>query len=130
MAKKVRDGGERASINSALRTGDVVMVIVGGNKKAGKVLKGQTGKILRFIPKRDRVVVEGLNMIKRHKKALTSNETSGIITKEGSIHLSNVMFYSEELKKPVRLKHKLLEDGRKVRGYVHPTTKKFETIDA
>lgn len=130
MAKKVRDGGTKILMNTSLRAGDVVMVIAGGNKKKGKTLKGQTGKILRFLPKRNRVVVEGLNLVKRHKRAMTSNEQSGVITKEGSIDISNVMFYSEELKRPVRLKSKALEDGRKVRGYIHPKTKKFETIDA
>lgn len=130
MAKKIRDGGEKATLSTALKAGDVVMVITGGNNKRGRVLKGQTGKILRFVPKKDRVVVEGLNIVKRHKKALQSNETAGIIQKEGSIHISNVMFYNQELKRPVRLKHKMLEDGRKVRGFVHPVSKKFETIDA
>ena len=130
MAKKVRDGGTKILMNTSLRAGDVVMVIAGGNKKKGKTLKGPTGKILRFLPKRNRVVVEGLNLVKRHKRAMTSNEQSGVITKEGSIDISNVMFYSEELKRPVRLKSKALEDGRKVRGYIHPKTKKFETIDA
>ncbi len=130
MGKKVRDGGVKVTLNSALKAGDVVMVITGGNKKRGRVLKGQTGKILRFLPKKNRVVVEGLNMVKRHKKAMASNEQAGIIPKEGSIHLSNVMFYSEQLKAPVRLKHKTLDDGRKVRGYVNPQTKKFETVEA
>lgn len=112
-----------------LHVGDPVMVITGGNK-TGKVLKGQTGKILRLLPKRNRVVIEGVNMIKRHKRATTSRDSSGIIEKEGSVHISNVMYYSEEHKRPVRIKTKNLESGRKVRGYINPQTKEFEQIDA
>ena len=114
---------------TSLKIGDKVMVLCGGNKKSGKVLKNQIGKILRFLPKRNRVIVEGLNIIKRHKKAMTSRDSAGIIDKEGSIHISNVMFYSEELKRPVRIKMKRLDDGRKVRGFMNPESKTFEQID-
>lgn len=116
-------------LHTDLRQGDQVMVIAGGNKKKGKVLKGQVGKILRILPKSDRLVVEGVNYIKRHKRAMTSNDTAGIIQKEGSVHISNVMFYSQELNRPVRIKFKTLEDGRKVRGYINPKTRAFEQID-
>ncbi|MCB0359596.1 MAG: hypothetical protein KDD44_08160, partial [Bdellovibrionales bacterium] len=51
-----------------------------------------------------------------------------IIEKEGSVHLSNVMYYSEDLKRPVRLSSKRLDDGTKVRGFVHPESKTFEQI--
>jgi large subunit ribosomal protein L24 len=112
-----------------LKVGDTVLVLAGGNTKKNKVLKGQIGKILKFNKKSGRVIVEGLNKIKRHKRALTSQETSGVIEKDGSVHMSNVMFYSEVLKRPVRIKHKKLDDGKKVRGYLDPKTKKFEQID-
>lgn len=114
--------------NTRLRVGDTVMVLTGGNKKKQKTLKGQTGKIKRILTAKNRVVVEGLNLVKRHKKAMQANEPAGILTREGSIHLSNVMFYNEELKRPVRLKSKTLDDGRKVRGFINPKTKKFEQI--
>lgn len=113
-----------------LKKGDIVMVIAGGNKKKSKILRGQTGKIVKVLTEKDRVIVEGLNLIKRRKRATKSNETSAVLTKEGSVHISNVMYYSEVLKKPVRLKKKTLADGRKVRGYINPQTKKFEQIDA
>ncbi len=129
MRKKATAQNERRA-NCRLKVGDPVMVLVGGNKKKEKVLKSQTGKVLRILAAKNRVVVEGLNMIKRHKRATSSNEPGGIITREGSIHLSNVMYYHEETKRPVRLKIKKLEDGRKVRGFLHPETKKFEQIDA
>lgn len=130
VKRKTRPSGERKTVVTSLKRGDMVMVIAGGNKKRGRVLQGQVGKILRFLPKKERVVVEGVNIIKRHKRAMTSADTAGIIQKEGSVPLSNVMFYSEELKRPVRLKTKTLDDGRKVRGFVDPKTKAFQQIDA
>ena len=125
MAKK----GEKKKTETRLRVGDPVMVISGGNKKKGRTLKGQTGKILRILKKKDRVIVEGINMIKRHKRAQAANEPSGIIDKEGSVHISNVMYYHEETKCPVRICMRTLEDGRKVRGFTHPESKDFEQID-
>lgn len=116
-------------IASKLKTGDIVMVIAGGNKKKNRVLKGQTGKILKFLPSTNRVIVEGLNKVTRHKRAMTATDSAGKIEKDGSVHISNVMYYSEELKRPVRVKSKTLGDGRKVRGYLNPKTKEFEQID-
>ena len=129
MATRTAKSGEKAVIVTMLRKGDTVMVLTGGNSKKQKELKGQTGKILRFLPKKNRVVVEGLNMVKRHKRATSPQDSAGIIVKEGSIHISNVMFFSDELKRPVRLKTKRLEDGRKVRGFLNPKTKSFVQID-
>lgn len=125
--KKVIDKNGK-EFKTLLKTGDTVMVLTGGNAKSGKVLKGGTGKILRFLPKKERVVVEGLNLVTRHKRRTSVNDVGGKITKEGSIHISNVMFYSDELKRPVRLKAHVSEDGKKVRGFLNPTTKRFETV--
>lgn len=112
-----------------LKVGDPVYVLAGGNKKAKKQVAGLVGKILRFIPKKHRVVIEGVNFVKRHKKAMKAGDPSGVITKEGSVHISNVMYYSEKLKRPVRLKSKVADDGRKVRVYTNPETKKLENVD-
>ena len=112
--------------STALRKGDPVMIISGGNKDK-RPNKGKVGKILRFVG--DRVVVEGVNMITRHQRASGPNTPSGKIQREGTVHLSNVMYYAEKLKKPVRVKHKFLGDGKKVRGYINPTTKEFTQID-
>lgn len=129
MAIKQRKKGiNKHDFITALRVGDPVMVIAGGNQQ-GRQMKGKTGKVLRFIARRSRVVVEGLNIVKRHKRARSAQEAGGIIEKEGSLHVSNVMYYSEALKRPVRLRVKILEGGKKVRGYTHPETKKFEQID-
>ena len=120
---------ETEAAKSKLRVGDPVMLITGGNEQKGRNEKGKTGKILRILTKKNRVVVEGANMIKRHKRATSAQDSAGIIEKEGSVHISNVMYYSEAINKPVRLRYSFLEDGRKVRGYTDPETKKFEQID-
>lgn len=131
--KKVRSDkyeAKKREFSTMLKVGDTVMVLAGGNSVKEKKLKGEVGKILKLLPKRHRVVVEGVNMIKRHKRAMTAADAAGIITKEGSVHISNVQFYSEQLKKPVRLGTKVLDDGKKVRGFVNPETKQFEQIDS
>lgn len=112
-----------------LKVGDSVMVLGGGNSKKEKVLRGKVGKILRFLPKKSRVIIDGLNFVKRHRKAQSANEPAGIISKEGSVHISNVMYYHNELKRPVRIKHMTLDDGRKVRAFKNPTSKKLEPLD-
>lgn len=126
---KMRKNVDKHSFKTQLKTGDTVMVVAGGNKLSGKKLKGEVGKILRLLPKRNRVIVEGVNVIKRHRRARNAQESSGIIAKEGSVHVSNVRYYSEAHKRPVRLSAKVLEDGRKVRGFKNPETNEFEQID-
>lgn len=112
----------------SLRKGDVVVVIAGGNSKKRPNI-GKTGKILRFVGD-ERVIVEGLNFVTRHQRQQGPNKPGGKVQKEASIHVSNVMFYVEKLKKPVRIKHKQLADGRKVRGYTDPKSKEFVQLDA
>jgi large subunit ribosomal protein L24 len=129
--KSARRGGEKrinVASKSSLKKGDVVMVISGGNRHK-RPIQGRVGRILSFAgERRDRVVVEGLNLFTRHKKQSAPGKSSGKIQKEGSIHISNVMYYVEKIKKPVRLCHRFLEDGTKVRGYVDPTSKEFVQI--
>ncbi|MDD2941906.1 MAG: 50S ribosomal protein L24 [bacterium] len=119
----------KTQIATKLRVGDPVMVIAGGNSLKSEQVKGRVGKIRRIDRERGRVWVEGVNLIKRHKRAMSPTESAGIVTKEGSINLSNVMFYAETIKRPVRLCFKTLEDGHKVRGYINPQTKQFEQIE-
>jgi large subunit ribosomal protein L24 len=125
--KKSKKSINKHDFVTALRKGDKVMVIAGGNGKKEDI-RGRVGKIMKFLPKKNRVFVEGVKLIKRHQKAKNAQESSKVITKEAGIHISNVMFYVEELKRPVRLRFKTLEDGQKVRGYTDPETKKFEQI--
>ncbi len=112
-----------------LKKGDLVVVAGGGNSRKHKSMRGKVGKIIRFLPKHGRVVVEGLRVIKRHKRAQSATDSSGIIEKDGSVPISKVMYFSERLKKGVRIKYHSLDDGRKVRGFVDPKTKTFEQID-
>jgi large subunit ribosomal protein L24 len=122
-------GREKVPFKTDLKVGDKVMVLSGGNKKKGKSLKGQVGTLKTIFPKKGRVIVEGLNFIKRHKRASNSQEESGIITKEGSVDISNVMYYSETHKRPFRLKVQIENDGRKVRGFVNPEDKQFVAVE-
>ena len=119
----------KTSPQTKLKKGDTVIVIAGGNKTK-RPNKGKVGKIIGFAGKNnDRVLVEGLNMVKRHQKQTMPGKPYGIIQKEAGIHISNVMYYVEKLKKAVRLKSSVLADGKKVRGYLNPETKVFEQID-
>lgn len=119
----------KTQIATKLRVGDPVMVIAGGNSLKSEPVKGQIGKIRRINRESGRVWVEGVNMIKRHKRATSPTDSAGIVTKEGSVSISNVMFYAEAIKRPVRLCFRTLEDGHKVRGYINPQTKQFEQIE-
>ena len=112
---------------TTLRKGDTVMVIAGGHKEK-RPIKGKVGKIVRFVGD-DRVIVEGINMITVHEKARGPQRPAGKVQREGSIHVSNVMYYAEKLKKPVRVKCSVLADGTRVRGYLDPKSKEFVQIE-
>ncbi len=90
-----------------IKKNDIVKVITG--KDAGK-----TGKVLFVDRRRGRVIVEKVNMIKRHQRA-TRGQGGGIIEKEASIHISNVMLMNEKLGRPVRVRAGRTENGKKVR---------------
>ena len=83
--------------------GDTVMVIAGKEKS-------KTGKILQLMPKKNGVIVEGLNLVKRHTKA-KGNEAGEINEKEARIHISNVMPFCVKCSKAVRTSRKLLENA-------------------
>ena len=93
-----------------IKKGDMVMVIAGKER-------GKTGKILEVLTKDGRVIVEKLNMIKRHTKPNAKNKQGGILEREGTMAISNVMAYCESVQKPSRIRMKTFEDGRKVRVY-------------
>ena len=114
---------------SRLKTGDMVIVISGGNKNK-RPIKGKTGKLIRFVgANRQRVIVEGLNMVTRHTRPTTPDKPSGKIQREAALHISNVMYYVEKLKCGVRLRVKTLADDKKVRGYIDPKTKNFVQLE-
>ncbi len=92
-----------------IKKGDTVEVIAG--KDAGK-----RGRVLRVDRDRGRVVVEGVNMIKRHTRPNPQRRVQGgIVEREAAIHHSNVMVVSPDSGKPTRIGMKVLDDGRKVR---------------
>ncbi|MDI6703458.1 MAG: 50S ribosomal protein L24 [bacterium] len=93
-----------------VKKGDQVMVIAGKNK-------GETGKVLITFPKRNRVIVEGINKIKRATRA-TQKSQGGIIEREGPIHSSNVMLFCLNCDRPTRIRKVFLEEGKKVRACV------------
>ena len=127
MAKKEEQG--RAT-RSEIRRGDKVMVISGGNSTT-RPLKGQVGTVQRFVGRaRDRVILEGLNLVTRHQRAAGPGKAAGKVQREAGIHISNVMFYAEKIKRPVRLGHQILADGTRVRGYRDPSTKEFVQIES
>jgi len=92
-----------------IRRDDEVIVISGKDR-------GKTGKVLRVEPKKQRVYVEGLNIVKRHQKpsALNPNAQAGVIEREGPIHVSNVALVDPKEKKPTRVGIKR-EDGKRFR---------------
>jgi len=91
-----------------IRKNDTVVVIAGKDK-------GKKGKVRRTLPKKNRVLVEGLNMIKRHSRARRAARQAGIIELEAPIHVSNVMLLCNRCAKPTRVGFKILDDGKKVR---------------
>ena len=76
--------------------------------------KGKTGKVLKVLSDKNRVVVEKINMIKRHARPSQTNK-GGIIEKEGPIHVSNLQVICPKCADPARLGKKVLEDGSRVR---------------
>jgi large subunit ribosomal protein L24 len=93
-----------------IRKGDRVMVISGKDR-------GKTGTVLTVMPKKERVTVEGLNMIKRHQRPTQTaggQRGGGVIEREGPIHLSNVMLVDPKDGKPTRIGIEI-EDGKRLR---------------
>ena len=91
-----------------LKKDDIVEVIAGREK-------GKKGKVLHYIPATQRISIEKLNMYKRHTKPSGANKQGGIIEREGSMSVSNVLLVCDKCGKGVRIKSKKLEDGKRVR---------------
>lgn len=90
-----------------VKTGDNVVVISGKDK-------GKKGRVLAAYPKTGRVLVEGVNMVKKHTRPNPNNPQGGIVTQEAAIHASNVMIADPKTGEPTRIGHKIV-DGKKVR---------------
>ena len=90
-----------------IKKGDKVVVLTGRDK-------GKTGEVVQVMPKEDRALVRGVNLVKRHQRQ-TAGQDGGIISKEAPLHLSNLAYADPKDGKPTRVGFKVLEDGRKVR---------------
>ncbi len=91
-----------------LRKDDMVQIIAGEHR-------GLTGKIIRVLPDKGRALVGERNIVKRHTKPNRKNPQGGIVEKEASIHLSNLMLLCPKTGKPTRTGVRTLEDGKRVR---------------
>jgi large subunit ribosomal protein L24 len=91
-----------------IKKDDFVKVIAGKDR-------GKQGRVLRVFPKEGRLTVERLGMIKRHTRPSQQMQQGGIIEREGKIHLSNVILVCTRCQRGVRVGHRRLEDGKKVR---------------
>lgn len=114
-----------AELQSKLKSGDEVVVIAGKDK-------GQKGKITRVVTKTNRIVVEGINTVKKHlsqREAMRTGREAGVETKAMPIHASNVMLADPKTGEPTRIGYRIEKDGSKVRvakksGTVIDTLKK------
>jgi len=91
-----------------IKKGDQVVVISGKEK-------GKTGRILRVFPKKQRAIVERVNFVKKHTKPSQKNRQGGIVEKEASLHVSNLLLYCVRCEKGSRIGFKILENKTKVR---------------
>lgn len=87
---------------------DTVIVITGKDK-------GKKGRVIAAYPRENRVLVEGVNMVKKHAKPSPSNPQGGILNQEAPIHASNVMLVDPKTGEPTRIGYKVTEKGKKVR---------------
>lgn len=93
----------------SLKKNDLVMVIAGKER-------GKSGRILRVFPRKNRVLIEKVNFIKRHSRPSGQMRQGGIVEKEAPIHVSNVMIICEKCNLPIRVGKRILDDGKKVRA--------------
>jgi large subunit ribosomal protein L24 len=91
-----------------IRKNDSVMVIAGKER-------GKTGKVLRVLPDEDAVIIERINIVKRHTKPRGPQQPGGIVEKEASVDASNIMIMCDKCNAPVRIGRKILADGNKIR---------------
>jgi len=106
MAKK--DSASARPPRMKIKKGDHVVVTAGKDR-------GREGTVILADPERQRVLVQGVNMVVRHKKATKMGEQAGRIEQESSIHLSKLMLVDPKSEKPTKVGFRVLEDGRKVR---------------
>jgi len=94
-----------------IKKNDTVMVIAG----KGRTQKSNIARVLKVFPEERRILGEGINMVKRHSRPTRRNPKGGVIEKEGSVHISNVMLYCNKCSSATRVGYRILGDGTKVR---------------
>jgi large subunit ribosomal protein L24 len=94
------------SAHMKIKKNDLVVVIAGNGR-------GKRGKVLKVFPEKQRIVIEGVNFIKKHQRPTQTRPQGGIITREGAIHVSNVMLIDPKSGKPTRVGRKVLTGGEK-----------------
>ncbi len=108
---KVTDIKREKRANKLIRKNDIVMVIKGKSK-------GKTGKVVSINPSKDTLIIEKVNMVKKHQRPTQKLKQGGIIEKEGAIRLDNVMIVDPETQKPSRVRVNITENGKKHRVFV------------
>ena len=103
-----RHADNRARIAMPVVRGDQVQVVRGDDK-------GKRGEVIRVYPKKGRITVKGVNIVKKHRKARSAEEQSGILEMEAPIHVSNVMLIDPKSGEPTRTRMRIDEDGTKER---------------
>jgi large subunit ribosomal protein L24 len=96
-------------VGLGIKKNDTVMLISGDEK-------GKSGRVLSVLPSKDRILIESLNMIKRHMKPSKKYSQGGIIEKEAPVRLSKVMLVCPKCSKPTRIGNIMLENGKKIRS--------------
>ena len=105
---RTRHGVNAERLNLHVTKGDTVRVMRGDDK-------GKEGKVMRIYPKTGRVLVEGINLVKKHRKARTAEEQSGIIEMAAPVHSSNLMLLDSKTGEPTRTRARIDTDGTKER---------------
>lgn len=100
-----------------VRTGDVVVVLSGKDK-------GKKGSVLKVIPKKDKVIVEGVNIVTKHKKPRKMGEEGGLVKQEAAIYACKVMNVCQKCKQPTRIARKVSLDG-KIKRYCKKCNEEF-----
>jgi large subunit ribosomal protein L24 len=108
VVRHKRHEENRQRLKMHVTKGDLVRVVRGDDK-------GKEGRILRVFPKTGRVTIEGVNIVKRHRRARRAEEQSGIIEMPAPVHASNVMLLDPKSGAPTRVRHRIDEDGTKER---------------
>jgi len=91
-----------------IKKNDLIMVVQGRER-------GKSGRVLRVLPEKKKVIVEKINLVKRHTRPHGQQRRGGILEKEAPLHISNVRLLCEKCNKPVRIRHRVLEGGKKAR---------------